>query len=100
MNFYVGLEVVAIKNHSRGRFKKGQEFVIQGIKKEPCCGLVTVDVGIYSDKKLSICRCGKISKNDCYYGADYFTPKQQLSETTYNEVMMCIEQGKELAILN
>lgn len=98
-NFYVGQEVVAIRDHSKGAFKKGDEFVIQGVKKGCCC--LELNVGIKTNHSLMKCRyCGKITANDNYYQASSFAPKQQLSETTYNDVQEWIKQGKELAILN
>ena len=98
-NFYVGQEVVAIKDHSRGLFKKRDEFVIQGIK-EGCC-VVELNVGIKTNYTTITCvYCGKQTANYDYYCASSFAPKQQLSETTYNDVQEWIKQGKELAILN
>jgi hypothetical protein len=35
--FYVGQRIVAIKDHSQGRFKKGDEFVVKD-QKMKCCG--------------------------------------------------------------
>lgn len=105
MNFYVGQEVVAIADHSQGDFKKGDEFVIQGIKKTcDCC--LDLNIGIKhpfeSDGTICCSKCGIESKSDGYmwYDSTMFAPKQHLSETTYNEVMMWIEQGNEIAILN
>lgn len=99
-NFYIGQEVVAIRDHSQGRWRKGEEFIIQGVKKEPCCGLITVNVGINSDLQFVECICGHITDNDFYYNSANFAPKQQLSETTYNEVMEWIKQGKPIEQLN
>jgi len=100
MNFYVGQEVVAIRDHSQGIFKKGQEFVIRGIKKG-CCG-IDLDIGMNESVYISVCDCGRetIEHGCLWFNSNRFSPKQQLSETTYNEVKMWIEQGKELAILN
>lgn len=104
-NFYVGQEIVAIKDHSQGDYKKGDEFVILGIKKG-CCN-VLLNIGIIYDFKgysgFTECLiCGNIAKSDgyCWYSQSCFAPKQQLSETTYNDIQEWIKQGKELAILN
>ena len=73
-NFFVGQEVVAIKDHSQGNFKKGNEFVIRGIK-EDCC-LITLDVGIKTGKAFMNCRfCGNRKENDNYYDSNCFSPK-------------------------
>lgn len=34
--FYIGQRVVAIRDHSKGNFKKGDEFVIQNIRPNTC----------------------------------------------------------------
>jgi hypothetical protein len=34
MNWYIGQEIVAVKGHSQGCFKKGDEFIIRGLKKQ------------------------------------------------------------------
>jgi len=103
MDFYVGQEVVAIKDHSQGRFKKGQEFVILGIKKGCKHYPLLIDIGV-KESVMYESHCNecshKIFDNILWFCASCFTPKQQLSQTTYNEVMMWIEQGNEKAILN
>ncbi len=103
--FYVGQEVVAIKDHPEGRFKKGQEFKIQGIR-QSCC-TIQVNIGIKYDFKnyngYSICsKCMSQTKSDGYswYNQMSFAPKQHLSNTTYNEVMEWIKKGNEISILN
>lgn len=84
-NFFVGQEVVAIKDHSQGTFKKGDEFLIQGIK-EDCC-LITLDVGIRTGKGIMNCRhCGNRKENDDYYDSNCFSPKQEFSQLTYDEL--------------
>jgi phage FluMu protein Com len=46
MKWYIGQPIVAIKNHSQGVFKKGQEFVIKGLQTSLCkCGCVLIDIG-------------------------------------------------------
>lgn len=45
--FYVGQEVVATKTHGQGIFKRGDDFVVLGIKKSGCgCGHWVVDIGV------------------------------------------------------
>ena len=96
-NFFIGQEVVAIKDHSEGNFKKGNEFVILGIK-EDCC-LITLDVGIRTDKDFMKCVfCGNRKLNDNYYGSNCFSPKQQLSELTYDELQKWLKKDVELSV--
>jgi len=99
--FYVGQEVVAIKDHPQGDFKKGQEFIIQGIRRQPCCGDILIDIGVKIDyDKMKCSVCGRIYDADYYYSSSRFAPKQHLSNTTYNEVMEWIKKGNETSILN
>lgn len=37
---------------------------------------------------------------ECIFNADYFRPLEELSNTTYDEVMQWIESGKPIEILN
>jgi len=45
--FEIGKEVVAIKGHSQGAFKKGDVFMCEGLERCPCkCGMPYINVGI------------------------------------------------------
>jgi len=99
-NFKIGQEIVCIKSHSLSLFKKGDEFVIQGIKKEKCCNTITLDIGLKFDFILARCVCGKETEWDNYFGSSLFVPKQELSNTTYNEVMEWIANGNPIEQLN
>jgi hypothetical protein len=96
-NFFVGQEVVAIKDHSQGTFKKGNEFVIRGIK-EDCC-LITLDVGIRTGKGFMNCRfCGNRKENDDYFDSNCFSPKQELSQLTYDELQKWFKEDMQLTL--
>jgi len=100
-NFKVGKKVVAIKSHSAGFFKKGQEFILIGIKERSCCGNLVLDIGFKSDYFTGTqCNCGKINEYDSYFSASSFRPIDELSNTTYDEVMQWIESGQPIEILN
>jgi len=46
MNWYIGQPIVAIANHSQGMFKKGDEFVINALRKKDCgCKDLFIDIG-------------------------------------------------------
>lgn len=60
MNWYIGQEIVCIREHSKGVVKKGQIYVIQGLQISPCqCKIIYIDVGIIPASEL--CRCIKCS---------------------------------------
>lgn len=99
-NFYVGQEVVAIKDHSQGVYKKGDEFVIQGIKKTCCNCCLDIGMSYFGDMTCTKCGNDYDAFGVTWFNQSSFSPKQQLSETTYNDVQEWIKQGKEIAILN
>lgn len=46
-NWYIGQEIIAIKNSKCGKIKKNQHFTILGIKRHTCkCYDIVLDVGI------------------------------------------------------
>jgi len=76
--FYVGQKVVAIKDHSQGVFKKGDEFVVLNIMKN-CCNW-QIDVGIKGTSHVGQCTCGHdFIKNASVWWVNQrcFTPLQQ-----------------------
>jgi hypothetical protein len=86
MNWYIGQEIVAIRDHSQGVFKKGDEFVIKGLGSPMCkCKEVVIDIG---KKKLHYlwecpdCDVSYFKKSDTlWFSERSFAPK----ESTYSE---------------
>jgi len=99
-NFKVGQRVVAIRDHSQGIIKKDETFPVLGINRNICCGSLTIDVGLKVVGRKRICVCGCSRKNDNYFGASLFRPIDEISNTTYEEVMQWIESGKPIETLN
>jgi hypothetical protein len=99
-NFYIGQEVVAILDHSQGDYKKGDEFVVRGIRKG-CC-FIDLDIGKLHNGYINCIYCNSLNPANgvMWYHSRAFAPKQQLSDTTYNEVMEWIKQGKPIEQLN
>lgn len=79
--FFIGQEVVAIKDHSKGSFKKGDEFKITGLFK-CCCGW-NVTIGIRDNSgypQEAICgSCGRGEiigvRVEWRYNSKIFAPK-------------------------
>lgn len=85
--FYIGQKIVAIKDHSQGVFKKGDEFTVLGIKKM-CCENA-IDIGKITHLKKHQCECNKIINNTNkihYIHEDMFAPIE-LSSTTFEDVI-------------
>lgn len=87
MEWYIGQPIVAIKNHQKGRFKKGEEFTTKGLTQKQCCDkIILIDIGFGIDTVCSI--CGR-SNGFAGYGSDLFAPLDvdisELTEILTNE---------------
>lgn len=89
MNWYIGQPIVAIRNHSQGIFKKGDEFTIKGLK-QGCCS-IRIDIGItYNLQKFcNLTKCGICNKitidsdNKFWFSETCFAPLDiNISELT------------------
>jgi hypothetical protein len=94
MNWYVGQEIVAIRDHSQGLFKKGDEFTIKGIRDPycPCKGLL-IDVGLIRN---GVTVCGRCKIVDTIGGNWFretnFVPKEpEMSELTVEALLEELE---------
>ena len=88
MKFEIGMQVVAIKNHSDGIFKMGDIFTILNVRNPSCkCRDIELDIGVQADKDeysmASECTyCGVITKEVDYTWwvfSKNFVPLQQYS---------------------
>lgn len=100
--FHSGQEVVAIKDHSQGAFKKDQEFIIQGIWKGCCSWMVVVGVPLPKGLKNTCPQCYRKSTyitDDWIFFADLFSAKQanDFKEVAYSKVL---EKEKHLISVN
>lgn len=89
--FYIGQKIVAIKDHSQGIFKKGDEFTVLGITR--CCGYDGYDlIEIYVNDGNIGTKCTKC--NFVHYG-DWFCESCfapiELSTTTFEDVIKQVE---------
>lgn len=92
--FYIGQEIVAIRDHSRGVFKNGDEFVIEGIE-QGCCG-INLNIGIPADRPMWYCSgCNVTGLNiDGVYWFDSrcFAPKHTFGEEVSDRLEKEINQ--------
>lgn len=88
MKWYIGQPIVAIKNHSEGDFKNGDEFIIKGLSMSKCgCKKTLIDVGnSWFIAGIRCATCGVITltnDNIAWYGHPCFAPlDQDISELT------------------
>jgi|SRR6478752_8834061 len=86
--FYIGQKVVAIRNHSQNRFKKGEEFVVLDILSFCKCGGCIRIHNDCSDVKMYCVDCNtKGFTKGKFYGQECFAPIQEISEFTYEEAI-------------
>ena len=95
MNWYIGQDIVAVRDHSDGKFKRGDEFKIKGLQLPQCkCKEVEIDVGhthnLNGEKYDFICvDCNTVYPIGSFiqwYGESCFAPldpiKEAISELT------------------
>lgn len=93
--FRIGQRVVCVKNHSKGLVKAGQQYTVNGVNF--CCKPL-VDVGVFTFGKAMNC-CGKrMEGNINWFSTSLFAPIEEISETTYDEVMEKISEGNLVRI--
>ena len=62
MNWYIGQEIVAIRNHRQGVFKKGDTFTIKSLRGSRCnCGGILIDIGVNAREHIGL----KVSCDTC-----------------------------------
>ena len=78
--FYIGQKIVAIKDHSQGVFKKGDEFTVLGI--DNCCGeYLYINIYVYG----TICECN-YERDGAGFNSELFAPVE-LSTTTFEYII-------------
>lgn len=96
MKWYVGMKIVAIRDHSDRYFKKGDVFTINGLSQSFCgCKLILVDIGKKLCNYNSECNmCGKltyINSGIVWFGENNFAPLDDLSDYTIETLLNEIE---------
>lgn len=86
--FHTGQRVVAIRNHSQGRFKKGDEFTVLGIKKGCCDWLVNIGLeALYGHYECPICsNIEPFSDRMLWFFSVSFAPIQEISNETFEDI--------------
>lgn len=97
MKWYIGQRVVAIISHSRGEFRKGDEFVINGIRTAPCkCNNLDIDIGKITNGVVSycvVCNTTYGSNGNVYWFNECcFAPLAELSDYTSDELINELEK--------
>lgn len=102
--FYIGQEIVAIKDHSQGAFKKGDEFIVTDCYRNNCkCKMWGVTIGINhttSSHNCTACNTYNLTNlsKEWFFNVTCFAPKIQLSE--FVSLKQFSEQQLELISAN
>lgn len=99
--FRVGQKVVCVDAGSRiigaimPSLVKGKMYTVIGIYKNPCCGMISIDVGLKSNILLQGCICGSVFNNwhRCVHNPNRFRPiDEQFGERIASEIEEEINQ--------
>lgn len=55
IDYRPGDDIVAIKDHSQGIYKKGDVFTAISMKRNSCGCIILVDIGLKSDRRFTKC---------------------------------------------
>jgi hypothetical protein len=82
-NFYIGQEIVAIDDHSQGKFKTGNTFFIKSLRIGTCgCDTIDIDIGVLKTRDTQKClQCGKVFINNTqswWFDSKHFVPLDSL----------------------
>lgn len=105
MKWEIGMTIIAIKDQSNGLFKKGDEFIIQGLKKTHCgCGNILIDIGKITNVAFRRCkRCTitvRLTDNIAWFSEKAFVPKILTPEISEKDVEELIQELENTMILN
>jgi hypothetical protein len=98
--FYVGQEVIGVIPNEKGFPKKGVEYKVLAIKKELCCGLLTIYVGYKTQYTITRCFCGCERPNYDFYSAHRFAPLQEAQAPLLTFEQIKQTEKEEILILN
>ena len=83
MNWYIGQDIVAIRDHQQGNFKDGEVYCIKSLRESMCkCKTIWIDIGKTPTFETSCCMAcdttGIENKGVCWYAERYFAPLDTL----------------------
>lgn len=92
--WYIGQEIVAIRNHSGGKFKEGDIFTISGLRSSCCkCKEVLINIGLITSNDMYCGICNSVYetndgviwfKETSFAPLDSFVNQEELNEIKQN----------------
>ena len=98
--FKIGQRVVAIRDHSKGEYKKGDEFIVEGFDCCPGCGLPCLFLDSKrraTESSCNICRTVEFDVRESY-GERNFAPLQSFGEQIEESISKEAEEFATWAI--
>lgn len=90
--FKIGDEIVAIKNHSLGRFKIGDEFIVDGFSNCPNCGTQNIYLKGFDLIVDTRCNCEFLIRSvRRQYAEDCFEKKKSFGQSITEKISEEIE---------
>lgn len=93
--FRIGQKVVAIRDHSKGVFKKGDVFTVLNCRVKEClCKSLEVDIGIKSHRynRCLICKSDLVTSSIWWFDEASFAPLQEKSDFTFEQAIELVTQ--------
>lgn len=94
MKWYIGQEIISLRDHKEGVFKKDTLLVIRSIRNSCCkCDGVEIDIGIKQTRPYIFCyRCDlhfiETHTGIWWFGEDYFIPLDELMSEQIEEIKL------------
>ena len=92
----VGVEVAAIRSHSKGYFRIGDTFTVKGVEHLWACPKKWVNIGIPQNKPVLKCKkCGTTHKNHTgvmWFSEGYFRPLDSDDDFDISELTEVLEE--------
>lgn len=86
MKWCINQRIVAIVDHRQGLFKKGDEFIIKGLRNSICkCKEIDINIGIESMSSTNhcpVCKSEWLADAFMWFSETRFAPLEENTETT------------------
>lgn len=97
IDYTIGDDIIAIRDHSQGKFKKGDVFTCKGILETFCkCKKYIIDIGIYSEtniQKCFECKQERKYKSDVWWFSSTSFKKLDFDISELTEILENVNQN-------
>ena len=102
LDYRAGDDIVAIKDHSQGIYKKGDVFTAHELKRNSCGCIILVDIGLKSDRRFTQCPVCEMrdEKTDKIWWVDARSFRRLLSRSEEADLAEVLEQVLSEPLIN